>query len=310
MVSKDANAVHLSRIVVLQDYRRRCSGRHTQSASGSIIRTDGAGSVHSSRFDLTQAVARLSCDVSGFNPHRSAVIGGSMARLKRLVVPRIPHHVSQRVVAGGSAFVDATDCEAFVSSLRLCSAEHQVSVLAYALLNQQVHLILIPERVDSLGKMMQALTRQYVGPFNRRHARRGTLWQARFSSAPVQSTTHLLDCVVYAEQAPQRAGFLGAAFEYPWSSACHHAGLRSEGWLAAMPADSGYWKLGNTPFERDAAYRRLLEQPLIAREIQRIDSTVLKGWALGSAEFLAEIGASVGRRASPAPRGRPPLGRR
>ncbi|MBX9794968.1 MAG: transposase [Burkholderiaceae bacterium] len=233
-----------------------------------------------------------------------------MARLKRLVVPRVPHHVSQRVVAGGVAFVDASDRQAFVSALRSCSAEHGVAVLAYALLDHQVQLMLIPDRAESLGRMMQSLTRQYVGPFNRKHARTGALWQSRFSSAPVQSATHLLNCVIYVEQAPQRAGFQGAAFEYPWSSACHHAGLCSVGWLAAMPADSAYWKLGNTPFERDAAYRRLLELALPAADIQKIESTVFKGWALGSDPFLADIGASMGRRSAPAPRGRPPLGRR
>lgn len=233
-----------------------------------------------------------------------------MARLKRLVVPRVPHHVSQRAVAGGVAFVDASDRQAFVSALRSCSAEHGVAVLAYALLDHQVQLMLIPDRAESLGRMMQSLTRQYVGPFNRKHARTGALWQSRFSSAPVQSATHLLNCVIYVEQAPQRAGFQGAAFEYPWSSACHHAGLCSEGWLAAMPADSAYWKLGNTPFERDAAYRRLLELMLPVTDIQKIETTVFKGWALGSDSFLADIGASMGRRSAPAPRGRPRLGRR
>jgi putative transposase len=169
--------------------------------------------------------------------------------------------------------------------------------------------MLVPDRADSLGRMMQSLTRQYVGPFNRKHGRSGALWQSRFCSAPVQSSIHLLGCVLYVEQAPLRAGFHGAAFEYPWSSACHHAGLRSEGWLGAMPADSAYWALGNTPFERDAAYRHRLEQPLAAAEIQNIESNVLKGWALGSSQFLADIGASAGRRSTPASRGRPPLGR-
>lgn len=232
-----------------------------------------------------------------------------MARLKRLVVPRLPHHVSQRVVAGGAAFIDAADHQAFVMALRSCSAEHGVTVLAYTLLSQQVQLMLVPDQVESLGRMMQALTRQYVGPFNRKHVRSGALWQSRFCSAPVQSSTHLLNCVLYVEQAPQRAGIHAAAVDYPWSSACHHAGLRSEGWLAAMPADSAYWKLGNTPFERDAAYRRLLGQALPPAEVQKIESTVLKGWALGTAPFLAELGAKAGRRPTPLQRGRPPMGR-
>ena len=233
-----------------------------------------------------------------------------MARLKRLIVPQLPHLVQQRVVAGCEGLSDAVDQQAFALALRQCCDEHEVAVIAYALLGQQTQLLLIPPSAESLGKMVQALTRQFVGAFNRRHQRSGALWQSRFCSAPLESATELLNCVLFVEQAAQRQGFQGAAVEFPWSSAGHHAGLRSDAAIAAMPADSAYWKLGNTPFERDAAYRRLLERPLSAAEVQRIEGTLLKGWALGSPPFLAEIGALAGRRASPAPRGRPPLGRK
>ena len=111
------------------------------------------------------------------------------------------------------------------------------------------------------------------------------------------------------EQAAQRQGLVSSAVEFAASSAAHHAGLRSDALMAAMPADSAYWRLGNTPFERDAAYRRLLELPMRAADVQRIETTLLKGWALGSCAFLANIGAFAGRRPSPKPRGRPPLGR-
>lgn len=232
-----------------------------------------------------------------------------MARLKRLVVARVAHHVSQCAVADSAAFVDAADHQAYVAALRRCSQEHRVAVLAYALVHRQVLLVLVPTEVASLGRMVQALTRQYVGPYNRRHARTGALWQSRFCSAPVQSSTDLLDCVLHVEQAPLRAGMVASALEYPWSSARHHAGLGGDVWLAAMPADSTYWRLGNTPFEREAAYRVRLEQPLDGATARRIEATVLKGWALGSPSFLAEMGASAGRRPSPAPRGRPRLER-
>lgn len=233
-----------------------------------------------------------------------------MARLKRLIVPQLPHLVQQRVVAGCEGLSDAVDQQAFVLALRHCCDEHGVAVIAYALLSQQTQLLLIPPSAESLGKMVQALTRQFVGPFNRRHQRSGALWQGRFCSAPLESATELLNCVLFVEQAAQRQGFQAAAVDFPCSSAAHHAGLRSDAAIAAMPADSAYWKLGNTPFERDAAYRRLLERPLSAADVQRIESTLLKGWALGSPQFLAEIGALAGRRPSPALRGRPPLGQR
>lgn len=232
-----------------------------------------------------------------------------MARLKRLVVPQLPHLVQQRVVAGGAGLMDPVDQQAYLVALRHCCDEHDVAVIAYAMLTHSTQLVLVPRTEQSLGKMVQALTREFVGPFNRRHQRSGALWQSRFSSAPLESATELLGCVVFVEQAAQRHGLVSSAVEFAWSSAAHHAGLRSDTLMAAMPADSAYWQLGNTPFERDAAYRRLLDLPMRAADVQRIDTTLLKGWALGSPAFLANIGALAGRRPSPKPRGRPPLGR-
>jgi putative transposase len=231
-----------------------------------------------------------------------------MARLKRLVMAQLPHLVQQRLVGGGAGLADPADQQAYLAALRHCCDEHEVAVIAYALLTHSTQLVLVPRTGQSLGKMVQALTREFVGPFNRRHQRSGALWQSRFSSAPLESATELLGCVVYVEQAALRHGLVASAVEFAASSAAYHAGLRSDALMAAMPADSAYWRLGNTPFERDAAYRRLIDVPMRAADVQRIDATLLKGWALGSPAFLANIGALGGRRPSPKPRGRPSLG--
>jgi putative transposase len=228
-----------------------------------------------------------------------------MARLNRLVVAGLPHHVSHRAVAGGRLFADAVDRELFLQVLRRCSSEHGVVVHAYVLLEHEVQLLLTPVIAEDLGRMMQALSRFYVPAFNRRHGRAGALWQGRFRSAPVGGGEPLLTCVRYLEQAPARAGWVGAVEEYAWSSAAHHVGVRVDPLLTRLPADSGYWRLGNTPFERDAAYRALLARPLTAKEASAVEASTLKGWALGSGEFLARVTSTTGRRATVNARGRP-----
>ena len=228
-----------------------------------------------------------------------------MARLNRLVVAGLAHHVSHRAVAGGCLFVDASDRELFLQLLRRSSSEHGVAVHAYVLLEHEVQLLLTPVIAEDLGRMMQALSRFYVPAFNRRHGRAGALWQGRFRSAPVGGGEPLLTCVRYLEQAPARAGWGGAVEEYAWSSAAHHVGLRVDSLLTRLPADSDYWRLGNTPFERDAAYRALLALPLTPSQASVVEATTLKGWALGSGEFLARVASTTGRRATVNARGRP-----
>jgi putative transposase len=89
-----------------------------------------------------------------------------------------------------------------------------------------------------------------------------------------------------------------------WSSGPVHAGLQPAEWLTGVPADSSYWQLGNTPFERETAYRALLLQPLAAHAVAEVEATTLKGWAIGSGEFLASL-ATDGRRPSMLRPGRP-----
>jgi putative transposase len=57
--------------------------------------------------------------------------------------------------------------------------------------------------------------------FNRRYHRSGHLWQNRFYSSPL-GALHLLAALAYVDLNPVRAGFVGEAAEYPWSSACAH----------------------------------------------------------------------------------------
>jgi putative transposase len=228
-----------------------------------------------------------------------------MARLKRLVLPGNVHHVIQRVVQGSRAFESDLDRELFLLALRRSSVEHRVSVHAYVLLDEHVQLLATPTEADDLGRMMQALSRFYVAPFNRRHGRAGALWQSRFQAAPVGGRAELLTCMLYVEQAPRRAGVSGAAVDFTWSSAAHHAGRRHDPLWAAVPPASGYWQLGNTPFEREAAYAGLLEAPLAVGELARIEATTLKGWALGSGEFIASLASETARRPAARARGRP-----
>jgi putative transposase len=228
-----------------------------------------------------------------------------MARLKRFVLPGSVHHVVQHTAGGSRAFELDADRELFLLALRRSSVEHRVSVHAYVLLDKHVQLLATPTDADDLSRMMQALSRFYVAPFNRRHCRAGALWQSRFQAAPVGGGAELLTCMLYIEQAPRRSGVADRVVDFAWSSAAHHAGIRSNPLLASVPPASGYWQLGNTPFEREAAYAGLLEMPLSVEQLVRVETTTMKGWAMGSGEFIAFLASQTPRRPVAKARGRP-----
>lgn len=224
-----------------------------------------------------------------------------MSRLPRLALARHAHLVLQRTLPAQPAFVDDTDRAVFVNVLRSAAAAAGVAIHAYALFDREVRLLATPAEASGLSAMMQAVGRLYVAGFNRRHGRRGTLWDGRFRATVVDDATALVDAMRFVETPPPEAGLAHPA-DHPWSSAAHHVGRQASPLVSEHP---GFWRLGNTPFEREALYRRLLEDGLPAARRAQIEAATLKGWALGPPEFAAALGAQTPRPVAPRRRGRP-----
>ena len=224
-----------------------------------------------------------------------------MSRLPRLAVARRAHLVLLRTLAGQPAFVDDTDRAAFLAALSSAAAAAGVALHAYGLFDREVRLLVTPSEAAGVSAMMQAVGRVYVAGFNRRHGRRGTLWDGRFRATVVDDTTALVDAMRFVETPPPELALVHPA-DHPWSSAAHHVGRQPSPAVSEHP---GFWRLGNTPFEREAAYRRLLEDGLSATRHGQIEAAVLKGWALGPPEFAAALRGETPRPVAPRPRGRP-----
>jgi putative transposase len=147
---------------------------------------------------------------------------------------------------------------------------------------------------------MQALGRRYVRWFNDRHTRAGALFEGRYRSTVVEADRYLLACMRYIELNPVRAGLVAQPADFRWSSHRHHIGRAVD----PLVSDHAiYWALGNTPFERQAAYRHLFEHAPSDDELASIRKSTNGGWLLGSAEGIDRLSPS--RRAVAQKAGRP-----
>jgi len=225
-----------------------------------------------------------------------------MARLARLYVPDQPQHVILRGLAQQSAFSDEADYALFIDTLRSAARDYHLAVHAYALMPDSVHLLVTPRDETSLPKTMQAVGRRYVAYFNRRHGRRGTLWEGRYRATVIEGERYFLACSRLIELSPVRHQLVAAPEQHRWSSFAHHIGLNLDPLVTDHPL---YWALGNTPFERQRAYKELCEQPLDPRTIDELQQATLKGWVLGSESYRAWAAREANRRISPLQRGRP-----
>lgn len=225
-----------------------------------------------------------------------------MARLPRLTLPGYPHHIIQRGNNRQAIFQAPVDYQVLLDLLADNAQKFAVEVHAYVLMGNHFHLLATPTTDGGLPHMMQAVGRRYVRHFNAAQGRSGTLWEGRYKSTLIQTEHYLLACMAYIDLNPVRAGITVQARAYPWSSHSHYLGLRNDKWLTPHPL---YWALGNTPFAREAAYTELVRGGITAEQQSALTHATLHGWALGEADFVADLQSRTERRVSKTQAGRP-----
>lgn len=235
-----------------------------------------------------------------------------MARMNRLVLPGLPHHLVLRAAGGLQAFRDAQDYQTYLEMLAMQLKVHAVDLHAYVLLEDRLHLLLTPGHEHSIGRLMQSMGRRYVRYFNERHQRYGTLWEGRFRAGPMQPGPYVLATMVFMDWLPVRAQKVLEVAAWPWSSHRHYAGLEGtqpQELLRArmLTAHAAYWALADTPFGRENAYRQQVQQGQGRAEAERIERSAMGSWLLGEADFVQDMSTrhEAGRRLLPGKPGRP-----
>ena len=147
-----------------------------------------------------------------------------MPRRPREVESDQPHHITQRGNNRQGVFVDREDHLRYLAILNRTLIDSQIACLAFCLMPNHLHLILVPPDKDALALAMNRAQSCYAMAFNRKNARSGHLWQNRYYCAPLDET-HLFQAVRYVELNPVRASMVTKAWAYEWSSAALHMGL-------------------------------------------------------------------------------------
>src|SRR5579862_9681217 len=216
-----------------------------------------------------------------------------MARLARVVIAGLPHHVTQRGNRRQQVFFGPEDYEAYRDLLAEGCRRAGVSVWAYCLMPNHVHLILTPREEDGLRAALGEAHRRYTRLVNFREGWRGYLWQGRFASCPMDEA-HLLAAARYVELNPVRARLMKRARDWRWSSArAHLAGeddelVRVRPLLDLAPDWSGFLAGGLDDADREA-----------------IRAGERTGRPLGSARFVARLEKRLDRvlaRQKPGPK--------
>ena len=217
-----------------------------------------------------------------------------MSKRHRLVVPGLPHHATHRGNRRQNTFREDEDYEIYRRLLRKYSDRYALHICSYSLMPNHVHLIAVPDREEALADTVQSVDGTYATLFNGLYGTVGHLWQGRFFSCPMDEG-HFWNAVRYVERNAVRAGLVGRAEVYPWSSAAGHCGLRTD------PLLSNEW-----PFPNPIAnWSGWLAGSDMGEDEELLRKNTQSGYPCASEDFVDRLEVITGRQIRPLKGGRP-----
>lgn len=215
-----------------------------------------------------------------------------MARLPRIVIPGIPHHVTQRGNGRQRTFFEDGDYALYLDLLASAAERARVEVWAYCLMPNHVHIVLVPSDADGLWRTFGDLHRRYTGFINARRRTTGHLWQGRFGSAAMDEA-HFVAAIRYIALNPVRARLVARPEEWRWSS--------TRAMLAGV--DDHVVKVAPA-LERTGDFAAFLgeefDEALTYAALRKAESV---GRPVGSPEWLEDMESRTGRKLAPGKRG-------
>jgi len=202
-----------------------------------------------------------------------------MARLPRVVVVDVPHHVTQRGNAQQVILDDDAACTTYLELLRRYCELYCVSLLGYCLMSNHVHLIAVPRTAQALAQSLKHTHGRYGAYWNARQSSSGHVWQGRFYSCPLDDS-HLWTALRYVELNPVRAGMIAIAAQYRWSSAATHCGTATGSWL-----EMNLWRARWT----EQTWNDYLTAGESSAELVTLRQCTHTGRPLGTAEFVGGL---------------------
>jgi REP element-mobilizing transposase RayT len=125
------------------------------------------------------------------------------------------YHLTTHGVDERAVFRTDDDRQDFVIRLHRVARQHRWQMDAYCLMDTHYHVLVGPGRISD---GMRVLNGGYSRAFNRRHGRRGALFESRFFDREIRDERHLAQAIRYIEFNPVTAGIVTDIDDWPWRS--------------------------------------------------------------------------------------------
>lgn len=189
-------------------------------------------------------------------------VGVTMGRKPRIDIAGYCYHITARGNYRQNIFLEDKDKKLYLNLLAHYRDELGFTIYAFCLMNNHVHLLIKRTDRASLAEIVKSINGRYSKEFNKRRKKQGHLFQGRFYSVIVENEIYLLEATRYIHLNPARAGIIGKAEDYVWSSLRTYLGIDNFPFV-----DKSYLKyFGKRPSTMVEKYRIYLDEAVDAEK--------------------------------------------
>jgi len=202
-----------------------------------------------------------------------------MPRTKRRFIDGLPYHVLNRGNRRQAIFAKPIDYEMFLTTLADALQRVPLAILAFAVMPNHFHLVLLPEHGCEISAFMRWFMNAHIRRYHRFNELWGTghLYQGRYKAFPVQRDHHLLTVLRYVEANPLAASLAQRAQDWPWSS------------LSRTESRDGTQIISPSPIVRPANWLEIVNAPLTAEVRDTLRTSARRQIPYGDAEWIRRI---------------------
>jgi REP-associated tyrosine transposase len=204
-----------------------------------------------------------------------------MPRIHRVAPPGLAHHVINRGNNRACIFRKSRDYQAFLAVMQEAQERVPMRLLAYALMPNHFHLVLWPESSEAISAYMRWLMNAHIRRYQQHYGTcgHGHLYQGRFKNFPIQRDAHLLRVLRYVEANPLRAGLVGRAEEWTWSS---------------LTTREGHPQMAECPVSRPVNWLEYVNGPASQAELTALRASASRGAPYGEPEWVTRVAGECG----------------
>lgn len=141
-----------------------------------------------------------------------------MSRPARILSQSGLYHILFRGINRQNLFEEEKDYEKMLEIIKEVKEEKGFRIHGYCLMTNHVHLFICEKETGDIKKIMHKILTKYVGWYNYKYSRSGTLIGNRYKSEPIEDESYYLNLLRYIHQNPIKSGISQNMEDYKWSS--------------------------------------------------------------------------------------------